>query len=315
MMISPDGFINSYKNKSYKELLPVRDKLIREIRKFEKNSHELENDIIMDPSPEVIYQCNLEYLGELCKLISYKYNQEFIWGVANDPNSPASRTREWIDRYFDQFPYRWEEQKYIWKAVKTFQDCWDLDAPDLSEMIERATSDAEYLMNASLYYPRDMIIGLAKVNPKEVKQMFLDLFDEETDVATRALEFNARAEQLRGNYKGKFYGRNYQTMNAISTYLWLMYPEKYYFYKYAVANKVSAETGLPYTKRNDSEVNKMINEFELMDMISEALRKDRRARKLLDERLDDTMYYDGQLHCMAMDFAFFIRPCYENRKS
>ena len=315
MMISPDSFINQYKDRSYKEILPVRDKLIREIRKFEKHSHEQENDIMMDPSPEVIYQCNLKYLGELCKLIAFKYNQEIVWGDADESNSPARRTREWIDRYFDQFPYRWEEQKYIWKAVKTFQDCWDLNATDLSKMIERATSDAEYLMNASLYYPRDMIIGLAKGNPKEVKQMFLDLFDEETDAEIRALEFNARAEQLRGNYKGKFYGRNYQTMNAVSTYLWLMYPDKYYFYKYAVGNKVSAETGLSYTKRNDSEVNKMVKEFELLDKISEELRRDRRARKLLDKRLDDTLYYDGQLHCMAMDFAFFIRPCYEDRKS
>lgn len=81
---------------------------------------------------------------------------------------------------------------------------WDFKSPDLSKMIERATSDAEYLMNASLYYPRDMIIGLAKGNPDEVKQMFLALFDEETEVVTRALEFNARTELLRGNYKGKF---------------------------------------------------------------------------------------------------------------
>ena len=94
-----------------------------------------------------------------------------------------------------------------------------------------------------------------------------------------------------------------------------MYPDKYYYYKYSVGKKVSDETGLPYTKRNDSEVNKMTNEFELLDMISKVLRKDSRARKLLDERMDDTMHYDAQLHCMAIDFAFFIRPCYEDRKS
>lgn len=28
---------------------------------------------------EVIYQCNLEYLGKLCELISKKYNREFVW--------------------------------------------------------------------------------------------------------------------------------------------------------------------------------------------------------------------------------------------
>ena len=79
MMISPNGFIESYKNKSYKELLPVRDELMQEIWTFENHSYDSEL-IMMHPSPEVVYQCNLKYLGELCKLIADKYNQEYVWG-------------------------------------------------------------------------------------------------------------------------------------------------------------------------------------------------------------------------------------------
>lgn len=33
---------------------------------------------MMDPSPEIIYQCNLEYLAKLCTLTSEKYNMEFV---------------------------------------------------------------------------------------------------------------------------------------------------------------------------------------------------------------------------------------------
>lgn len=40
--------------------------------------------MMIHPSPEVFYQCNLEYLGELCKLISEKYNQEYIWGEEDE---------------------------------------------------------------------------------------------------------------------------------------------------------------------------------------------------------------------------------------
>ncbi len=78
MMISPEAFMQVHINKTYAELLCVRDKLINEIRGFEKfkvNSTE----IIMSPSPEVVYQCNLECLGKLCELIAEKYNSEFIW--------------------------------------------------------------------------------------------------------------------------------------------------------------------------------------------------------------------------------------------
>ena len=219
-----------------------------------------------------------------------------------------------LDKYFDQFPARWENEKYIWTAVQTFQDRWDPDASDFSQMLSDATIDANYLMNASLYYPRDMIVGLAQEEPAYVNSMFKSLFDEDIDVAIRAEKFSADAELIRTKYKGKFYGRNYQTMNAVSTYLWLMYPDKYYFYKYAVAQKVALETGLSYKPGRIAEVHKMIHQFALMDEISAILRQDDRSRKLLNPRLDKTTYSDSQLHCMAMDFAFFIRPCYENRK-
>lgn len=77
MMISPDGYIEGYKNKPYKELLTVRDKLLEEIRAFEDHTYNPQLEMI-HPSPEVVYQCNLEYLGKLCELIAEKYNQEFM---------------------------------------------------------------------------------------------------------------------------------------------------------------------------------------------------------------------------------------------
>ena len=77
MMISPDGFIESYEYKSYKELLSVRDELMKDIQAFENHSYDSKL-IMMHPSPEVVYQCNLKYLGELCKLIADKYNQEYV---------------------------------------------------------------------------------------------------------------------------------------------------------------------------------------------------------------------------------------------
>lgn len=129
------------------------------------------------------------------------------------------------------------------------------------------------------------------------------------------MAFNETADELRTKYKGKSFNRNYQTVNAVSTYLWLRYPDKYYFYKYSVGQAVSAAIGLYYSNIRDAEVDKMVNEFKLLDHISAILRNDSRFRKLLDVRLDETLYRDEEMHCMAMDLSFFIRPCYQNRKS
>ena len=79
MMISPEGFIEKYKNMSYLELLLVHEKLIKELHAFEDHSYDPKLNMI-HPSPEVIYQCNLEYLGRLCELIAEKYNKEFVCG-------------------------------------------------------------------------------------------------------------------------------------------------------------------------------------------------------------------------------------------
>ena len=78
MMISPEGFIEELKNSSYKELLKERDLLLEETKKFENNSVN-EEERTINPSPEVVYQCNLLYLGKLFELIAEKYNKEIIW--------------------------------------------------------------------------------------------------------------------------------------------------------------------------------------------------------------------------------------------
>lgn len=78
MMISPNGFVEELKDKPYKELLKERDKLIRQIRAFEKDKVP-ESEYSICPSSEVVYQMNLQYLGELCNLIAEKYNKEYVW--------------------------------------------------------------------------------------------------------------------------------------------------------------------------------------------------------------------------------------------
>lgn len=74
MMISPEGFATMQREKSYVELLEVRDELIDDIRAFEEGPAP---SFIISPSPEVIYKMNLEYLKKTCELILVKYNEEF----------------------------------------------------------------------------------------------------------------------------------------------------------------------------------------------------------------------------------------------
>ena len=221
-----------------------------------------------------------------------------------------------LDEYCSAFPLRWDNQRYLWKCVRTFQDRWDPDAADLSGMIRRATADADHLMNATRYYPREQIVGLAAKDSREVRSMFKDLFDEGRDLVERSNMFSDRVDRLLEGMRGKAYSQNHhRTMNAVSTYLWLKYPDRYYFFKDSVGREVSKATGFEFDKRGVTTADTMTSHFTLFDRVSEVIRQDGRFRKLLDERLDGTLYADDQLHCMTIDFAFFIRPLYANRKT
>lgn len=77
MMIAPIAYVEMLKDKTYEELLDERRELFEQILDFEAHRNEpIEHNIC--PTPETCYQVNLEYLGELCKLIAEKYNEEYI---------------------------------------------------------------------------------------------------------------------------------------------------------------------------------------------------------------------------------------------
>lgn len=78
MMISPEGFISQHRKKSYEELLALRDDLFADIQRFEHKEIS-EDEWMIHPSPEVIYQCNLQYLARLCDFIAERYNKESVW--------------------------------------------------------------------------------------------------------------------------------------------------------------------------------------------------------------------------------------------
>ena len=78
-MMAPQSYVDDLEGESYEQMIKERDKLIREIRHFEKHREEIMNseEVYICPSPDVVYQMNLEYLGALCMLISKKFNEEF----------------------------------------------------------------------------------------------------------------------------------------------------------------------------------------------------------------------------------------------
>ena len=75
-MISPEVFVEQYADKTYEELIKVRNELINSIKKFEATPQNEDSDFIICPGPDVVYQMHLEYLSAICKLIIKKFREQ-----------------------------------------------------------------------------------------------------------------------------------------------------------------------------------------------------------------------------------------------
>ena len=216
------------------------------------------------------------------------------------------RLKEALVKYKEVFEtQQWPNEKYKWEAVKCFQDNWKIDASDFAEMLTLSLSKTYNLLASMNNFPAKMIQGFAKVAPEEVRSMFISLFDEERDVIERILEFKDKSSTLLEKY-GNGAGQHYQYENAVSTYLWLRCPDKYYIYKYGEIKAVADELNSNYVFKKGAYAENLRNFYNLYNEIREELSNDSELNRMLDYNLTDECYDDVNLCTLTIDVGFFI---------
>lgn len=200
---------------------------------------------------------------------------------------------------------QWKNENYKWKAVKQFQDNWDVNASDFSEMLSRSLEKTYNLLASANNFPKGMMSEFAKAAPEEVRAMFIALFDESRDVFKRMDEFKHQSSVLLEKY-GNGAAQHYQYENAISTYLWLRYPDKYYIYKFNEVKTVASELESDYQFRKGAYAENIRNFLNLYDEISAALKEDAELVNLLHSHLTDDCYPDPELKALTIDVGFYI---------
>lgn len=225
------------------------------------------------------------------------------------------RLKDVLVEYKQNFVSRqWGEEKYKWEAVKWFQDNWDVNASDFPEMLNRALDKTFNLLASSNNFPKGMIAGFAKSAPEEVRSMFIALFDEGKDVFERMDAFKMQSSILLEKY-GNGAAQHYQRENAISTYLWLRYPDKYYIYKFGEVKTVASELESDYRFRKGAYADNIRNFLQLYDEVSIALKEDTELVNLFQSQLTDTCYPDPELKTLTTDVGFYISRYYSKKDS
>ncbi len=207
---------------------------------------------------------------------------------------------------------QWPNEKYKWEAVKHFQDNWDINASDFAEMLTRSLEKTYNLLASMNFFPAGMIEGFAKAAPEEVRAMFIALFDETQDVVQRILNFKDRSSTLLEKY-GNGAAQHYQYENAISVYLWLRYPDKYYIYKFSEVKKVTDELGSDVHFKKGGYADNLRKFYALYDELCSELKKDGELRNMLKSQLTDNCYSDPELRTLTIDVGFYISRFYSER--
>lgn len=197
-----------------------------------------------------------------------------------------------IEKYKTYFPTHWRNsidggESCKWEAVKCFREHWDIDATDFVDMLSQALAKAGSLLNAAHFFAGGMLIAMARAEGENVRQMFRDLYDDTQDLAQRITDFEDAAEKIRAAHDDGTWNSHYQHANAISTYLWLRYPEKYYIYKYTVCHDVAETLESGFQPKGNGASENVVQCYCLYDEIREKLRADAELSKLFADTIPD----------------------------
>lgn len=216
------------------------------------------------------------------------------------------RLKEALRQYKKDFvATHWNEEKYKWEAVKCFQDNWDIHAADFEDMLSQSLSKTSNLLASINNFPAGMIIEFAHAAPEKVRAMYMDLFDESKDVFGQIESFKKQSNILLKKYKSTA-KQHYQHENAITTYLWLRYPDKYYVYKYSEARSVSNKLDSNYKFKKGSYTDNLKSFYDFYNEIRESLKRDSTLIDLFKSQLTDDCYPDSELRTLTFDVGFYI---------
>lgn len=211
-----------------------------------------------------------------------------------------------VEEYRKELPNTRKGEIFKWQAVKHFQDNWDIDAEDFPTMLDKSLEKTSSLLAANMFFPRKMIWELAQFQTSQVREMFRDLFNENIGFLERCESFEQKANELLVLYKE---GKNhYQTLNVLSTYLWLKYPEKYYIYKPTVYKNVAQELFniSVFPKGKNHKFLKFIQCMDLYNVLSKKLSDEKTLIRESNQYLLQNNCSDDSHHTLVIDFAFFM---------
>lgn len=217
--------------------------------------------------------------------------------------------KSYIEEYKKHFESIHNQEIYKWHAIKQFQDNFDKNAKDFYSNMELSLSKSKNLLDSSMYFPRRMLLENIEESPEEIRKMFQLLYNEDFDILERVENFRKDFGEL--SHKVFPEKKNhYQDHRAIIVYLTLMYPERYFFYKFSMFEKFAEKIGYAH-KPIKGRVENIGLYQNLCELVRYEINKDQELLNLHEKRLDNNCYRDKDYNVLTQDFIYAVTQYFD----
>jgi len=214
------------------------------------------------------------------------------------------RVKNYIEEYKREFNRVHNDEIYKWHAIKQFQEHFDVNSKDFYSNLEMSLSKSDNLLVSRLYFPKGMLLENVKKTPERVREMFKILYDEDFDVFERVESFRSEFGAL-SNETFPDKKNHYQDHRAVVVYLTLMYPERYFFYKFGMFKKFADKVEYPY-KPVKGRIGNIGQFHSLCELVRYEIEKDQDLLTLHESRLEDDSYRDKNHNILTQDFIYYV---------
>ena len=228
--------------------------------------------------------------------------------------------RDLFDLYLTNMREFRRHELYKWDALVCFQQNWDLDAPDLPDMLRRSCAKTGNLLKGKQWFPREMLIELAKDDPEGVRAALCNLLDgNDGDLINRLANFSADMDMRlqRHNDLAVAAGRepaknHFQDTRSMSVYLAFAHPDRYFLYKHSEYKSFAASMGEPVPM---SKFSRMVEYQHLCSRVLRALQTSYPSIIAASNELltDEQRAADPEHHLLVQDIAFFSEKWNPNK--
>ena len=195
------------------------------------------------------------------------------------------------------------DEIYKIETIKTFQQNWDINAKDFYEMISNSFSKSKNLLASRNYFPKNMILYFAQKDPEMVRDMFVNLFNETISLSRRIDSFRDSSDMLLKQYGNENMSNHYQYLNAISTYLFFRFPEKYCIYKEGKFKAFASKIGYDnIPKRGSFEILEAY--YNMCDLVLEVVKSDEELVQRAFSRFNGLNFGDNGLHLIVEEIIY-----------